>query len=226
MEKLGETVSANTVASYMRKNDWYAKTRRKFKHTTDSNHDLPIADNLLERNFLPASPDQCYVGDITYIRTREGWLYLATVIDLYSRKVVGWAMSHRINRHLVIDAMRMAIVNRQPARGLIFHSDRGSQYASNDFRKLLENHGVKQSMSRRGDCWDNAVAESFFGTIKKELVHHDDYLTREEARMSIFEYIEVYYNRKRLHSTIGYLSPTEYEELELWKAIDTQCVAA
>jgi putative transposase len=234
MKKLRETVSENTVASYMRENDWYSKTKRKFKHTTDSNHDLPIADNLLERDFTPDAPDQSYVGDITYVRTREGWLYLATVIDLYSRKIVGWAMSHRIDRHLVIAAMRMAITNRRPAKGLIFHSDRGSQYASGDFRKLLEKHGVKQSMSRRGDCWDNAVAESFFfATINRELIHHEDYETREEARMSIFEYIEVYYNRKRLHSTIGYLSPMEYEELKLWEtvdgdlpAVDTQCVAA
>lgn len=171
----GEACCLNTVARYMRENDIYAKTKRKFKHT------------------------------------REGWLYLATVQDLFSRKIVGWAMSHRIDRRLVIDALRMAVANRRPPPGLLHHSDRGSQYASNDYQDLLEKHDIMCSMSRKGNCWDNAVMESFYRSLKTELIHHEDFQTREEARRAIFEYVEVFYNRLRRHSTLGYVSPLEYE---------------
>ncbi len=222
----GETCCENTVARYMRENDIAAKTKKKFKHTTDSNHSLPVAENILDRNFTPAGPDRCYVGDITYIPTRQGWLYLAIVIDLFSRKVVGWAMSHRIDRLLVIDALKMAIQDRRPPPGLIFHSDRGSQYASADFQKLLVRHGMICSMSRKANCWDNAVAESFFGSAKTELVHHEDFQTRDEARLAIFEYIEVFYNRIRRHSTLGYLSPVDYEELMRTQTIDIERIAS
>ncbi len=210
----------------MRENDIFAKTKRKFRHTTDSNHKLPVAENILDRNFTSIGPDRCYVGDITYIPTREGWLYLAVVIDLFSRKIVGWAMSHRIDRHLVLDALRMAIQDRHPPPKLIFHSDRGSQYASDDFRKLLFRHGMVCSMSRKANCWDNAVAESFFGSLKTELVHHEDFQTRDDARLAIFEYIEVFYNRQRRHSTLGYLSPVDYEKTMQSQTIDIERVTS
>lgn len=163
---------------------------------------------------------------ITYIPTRQGWLYLAIVIDLFSRKVVGWSMSHRIYQLLVIDALKMAIQDRRPPPGLIFHSDRGSQYASDDFQKLLVRHGMICSMSRKANCWDNAVAESFFGTVKTELVHHEDFQTRDEARLAIFEYIAAFYNRIRRHSTLGYLSPMNYEELMQSQTIDIERIAS
>jgi len=206
-----EACCLNTVARYMRENDIAAKTKRKFKHTTDSNHEFPIAENLLDRQFTQSEPNRAWVSDITYIPTREGWLYLATVQDLFSRKIVGWSMSHRIDRHLVIDALGMAVNNRRPPPGLLHHSDRGSQYASGDYQQLLEDHGMTCSMSRKGNCWDNAVMESFYRSIKAELIYHEDFQTREEARRAIFEYIEVFYNRVRRHSTLGYLSPLNYE---------------
>ena len=211
LKACGETCCLNTVASYMRENDIYAKTKRKFKHTTDSNHKLPIAENLLDRQFTQNEPNRAWVSDITYVPTREGWLYLSTVQDLFSRKIVGWAMSHRINRQLVIDALGMAVCNRRPPPGLLHHSDRGSQYASGDYQDLLEEHDMQCSMSRKGNCWDNAVMESFYRSLKTELIHHEDFQTREEARRAIFEYIEVFYNRVRRHSTLGYISPLEYE---------------
>ena len=207
----GEACCLNTVARYMRENDVAAKTKRKFKHTTDSNHKLPVAENLLDRRFTQNEPNRAWVSDITYVPTREGWLYLATVQDLFSRKIVGWAMSHRIDRRLVIDALRMAVGNRRPPPGLLHHSDRGSQYASNDYQDLLDEHDMTCSMSRKGNCWDNAVMESFYRSLKTELIHHEDFQTREEARGAIFEYIEVFYNRLRRHSTLGYISPLEYE---------------
>jgi transposase InsO family protein len=209
----GEICCENTVARYMRKNDIVAKTKRKFKQTTDSNHGLPVAKNLLDRDFDQLEPNRVWVSDITYIPTREGWLYLATVLDLFGRKIVGWSMSHRIDRHLVMDALTMAVKNRRPPPNLIHHSDRGSQYASDDFQKLLDEYGMICSMSRKGNCWDNAVAESFFRSLKTELVHHEDFATRDEARLAIFEYIEVFYNRIRRHSSLGYLSPADYEAL-------------
>jgi len=214
----GEMCSRRRVARLMRANGLVPKTRRKFKPTTDSKHDLPVAENLLARDFTPAGPNQVWVSDITYIWTMEGWLYLAVVIDLFNRGVVGWSMSERIKRHLVIDALCMAVGRRSCGEGLIHHSDRGSQYASHDYQKLLTKHGMLCSMSKKGDCWDNAVAESFFGSLKTERVHHRRYRTREEARRDIFEYIEVFYNRIRLHSTLGYVSPAQFEAAAIKKA--------
>jgi transposase InsO family protein len=189
------------------------KTKRKFKATTDSQHNKQISPNLLARQFKVIQPNRYWVGDITYIPTDEGWLYLAVVIDLFSRQVVGWSMGSRMQAKLVNDAMLMAIWKRKPARDLIWHTDRGSQYASDSHRKLLADHKIIQSMSRKGDCWDNAVSESFFHTLKTELTHHLKFKTREEAKHVIFEYIEVFYNRIRIHSTNNYLSPVDFEAL-------------
>jgi len=179
--------------------------------TTDANHACPVAGNVLDRQFSAELPNQKWAADITYIPTDEGWLYLAGVIDLCSRKIVGWSMADHMRTDLVSQALRMAIVHRRPGRGLLHHSDRGVQYASEDYRYLLQSHGMEPSMSGKGDCWDNACAESFWSTLKSELVHHERYATREQARQSIFEYIEVFYNRKRLHSSIGYQSPEAFE---------------
>ncbi len=186
-------VSRRRIARLMAQQGLVSKARRKFKVTTDSRHTLHISPNLLNRDFSPQHPDQCYAGDITYIPTREGWLYLAVVIDLFSRRVVGWSMDSRMKAPLVNNALSMALWSRKPARGLISHTDRGSQYASDSHRDLLENHGVIQSMSRQGNCWDNAVPESFFHTLKGELMHQQSFKTREEAKTAIFEYIEVFY---------------------------------
>ena len=192
-----------------------ARQSRKFKATTDSKHNLPVAPNLLDRQFNVVEPDRVWVSDITYIWTRQGWLYLAVILDLFHRRVVGWSMSHRINKKLVMDALRMGIGHRRPAPGLILHSDRGSQYCSHAFQKLLEMNGMISSMSRKGDCWDNAVAESFFGSLKTERVFFTNYNTRNEARTDIVDYIEMFYNSKRRHSYLGYLSPREYERMWL-----------
>jgi putative transposase len=208
----GRACCVNTVARLMRTHGIAAKTRRKFRHTTDSNHDRPVAANVLDRQFEPAAANRAWVADITYIPTREGWLYLAAVEDLYSRQIVGWSMGERISSRLVVDALEMAVSRRLPGAGLVAHSDRGSQYASEHYQRLLAKHGITCSMSRRGDCWDNAPMESFFASLKKELVHDEDYQTRAEARVSVFEYIEVFYNRVRRHSALGYLSPAEYEQ--------------
>ncbi len=186
---------------------------RRFSKTTNSAHDLPIALNLLDRKFGIAEiggTNRAWAGDVTYIPTREGWLYLAVVLDLFSRRVIGWSMKTTMQYELVGDALRTAIQSRRPPRGTIFHSDRGSQYASEGYRTLLAEHGLKASMSRKGDCWDNAPVESFFGTLKTEL-RDPIWETRAAARAAIFEYIEVWYNRRRLHSTIGYVSPEQYE---------------
>ena len=193
--------------------------KRRFKKTTDSDHALPVFDNLLKRGFDVAQPDQVYAADITYIWTQEGWLYLAVVIDLCSRKVVGWSMAPRMKAQLVCDALTMAVWNRRPKDGLIHHSDRGSQYASHAFRKLLAKHSIEGSMSRKGDCWDNAVVESFFGSLKQERVHRRNYQTRYEAQQDILNYITMFYNSIRLHSYLDYQSPNEYEKqlLELKK---------
>ncbi len=189
------------------------KTKRKFKVTTDSKHNNPISPNLLQRQFDVKNPDKYWVGDITYIPTKEGWLYLATVIDLYSRQVIGWSMADHMKAKLVNDALTMAIWKRKPAKGLIWHSDRGSQYASESHRNILKDHGIIQSMSKKGDCWDNAVAESFFHTLKTELTNHYQFNNHKEARNTIFEYIEVFYNRIRIHSANNYLAPVEFEEM-------------
>ena len=203
----------NRIARLMREMQIQGKRRRKFRVTTDSDHTLPISGNILDRKFTLGTPNKAWLADITYIATKEGWLYLAAVMDLYSRKIVGWAMGSRISRHLVEGALWMAICNRGPKPGLLHHSDRGCQYASHDYRKLLEKRGIVCSMSRKGNCWDNAVMESFFGTLKTELVYHREYETREEARSDIFDYIEVFYNRHRLHSALGYRSPAEFEKM-------------
>jgi putative transposase len=213
-------VSRKRIARIMREEGLRATGKRKFKHTTDSNHALPVAPNRLNQQFRVTEPNRVWVGDITYIRTHEGWSYLATVIDLYSRKVVGWSHSARMTRDLVCDALDAAVANRRPGPGLIFHSDRGSQYASLAFRRRLWRHRMQQSMSGKGNCYDNAVAESFFATLKKELVRLEVYRTRAQARAALFEYIEVFYNRRRLHSTLGYLSPEQFESCK-----DSQDVA-
>jgi len=204
-------VSRRRISRLMRESGLACKTKRKFKATTNSKHNLPIAPNHLDRQFNVNQPNQVYVGDITYIHTQEGWLYLAVVIDLFSRQVIGWSMAEHMRTKLVNDALLMAIWKRKPAKGLLWHTDRGSQYASESHRALLKRHGIKQSMSRRGNCWDNAVSESFFHTLKTEVIHHQTYQTRDEAKQAVFEYIEVFYNRERLHSANGYLSPIDYE---------------
>ena len=211
LKKQGIPCSQSHVARLMREDGLRAKTKRRFKVTTDSKHNMPVAPNMLNRDFSPEEPNQVYAGDITYIWTTEGWLYLAVVIDLFSRSVVGWAMDKRMTRQLVMDALTMAVQRRRPPSGVIFHSDRGSQYASADFQSLLAKHGMRCSMSRKGDCWDNAPVESFFGSLKQELVFHQRYATRFHARQSIFDYIERFYNRRRLHSTLGYKSPADFE---------------
>jgi putative transposase len=209
----GHGCCVNTVAKLMREAGIVAKTARKFRcSTTDSDHDLPVAENLLDRQFDPAAANESWVADITYIPTREGWLYLAAVEDLYSRRVVGWAMAEHRESRLVVDALAMAVQRRLPGEGLLAHSDRGSQYASEHYQRLLAKHGITCSMSRRADCWDNAPMESFFASLKKELVHDADFVTRAEARAAIFEYIEVFYNGQRRHSSLGYVSPVEYEQ--------------
>lgn len=185
---------------------------RKFKATTNSKHSLPVAPNLLKQDFAAETPYEKWVGDITYIPTGEGWLYLATVIDLFSRRVIGWAQSDRMTKQLVIDAMNMAITNESPPRGVIFHSDQGAQYASFDFQDLLRENHILQSMSAKGDCYDNACAESFFATIKKELVHRRRFSTRSEATLAILNYIVLWYNPHRIHSELGDLSPMEFEQ--------------
>ena len=187
--------------------------KRRFKViTTTSNHTLPVAPNYLQRDFYASTADEKYVGDITYVPTNEGWLYLAVVIDIYSRKVVGWSMNYSLKTSLVNDALLMAIKRRNPSKGLIYHTDRGSQYASYEHKNLLEKYGIVQSMSRKGDCWDNAVAESFFHSLKTELIHHEKFISRKQASEKIFEYIEIFYNRQRLHSSNGYMSPSEFED--------------
>jgi putative transposase len=204
--------SVNTVAKLMHDHGIHAKTKRKFRNTTDSRHTRPLADNLLDRQFNPSKPNEAWLGDITYIWTREGWLYLAAVEDLYSRMVVGWSMAEHMESRLVVDALEMAIARRLPSEGLLAHSDRGSQYASEHYQSLLLKHGIDCSMSGKGQCWDNAPMESFFASLKKELVYDEDYHSREQARSSIFEYIEAFYNPKRRHSALGYLSPVEFEQ--------------
>jgi transposase InsO family protein len=206
-----ESCSKKRVLRLMRIHGIRPEIKPKFRVTTDSEHDLPVAQNLLNRDFNCSSgPNKVWVSDITYIWTSEGWLYLGVVIDLFHREVVGWSMSERIDRKLVVDALNMAVSRRRPGAGLIHHSDRGSQYASREYQKALKSYGMVCSMSRKGDCWDNAVAESFFGTLKTELIHKRIYRTRQQARREVFEYIEVFYNRTRLHSTLGYRSPAQF----------------
>jgi putative transposase len=208
----GESVCENTVADIMKQRQIRAKTKRKFvPRTTDSSHTRPVAENLMDRQFDAAGPNRKWAADITDVPTDQGWLYLAGVIDLFSRKIVGWSMADHMASGLVSDALSMAIARRSPVEGLLHHSDRGVQYASEDYMHLLQSNYIIASMSGKGDCWDNAVMESFWATLKTELVNHEHYATREQARASTFEYIEVFYNRQRLHSSLGYKSPDAFE---------------
>jgi putative transposase len=208
----GECCSKSTIERLMHKNAIRAKTKRKFKATTNSKHSHPVAENLLNRAFDVNTPNKVWCADITYIWTGEGWLYLATVLDLYSRKVVGWSMKDRMTQDLALDALDMAHKRRNPPIGLLHHSDRGSQYAAKAYARRLWRYGMTQSMSRKGNCWDNAAMESFFHTLKTEMIFHEEFKTREQARQAVFEWIEVFYNRQRIHSTIGFKSPECYEQ--------------
>ena len=208
----GHVCSVNRVARLMRIHGIRARRRGKFRPaTTDSGHSFPVAANVLARRFSVTEPNRVWVADITYIPTEEGWLYLAVTLDLYSRRVVGWCAGDDLSRRLPLRALQMALENRRPAPGLIHHSDRGVQYASGDYQALLARRGLQCSMSRKGNCYDNAVMESFFGTLKNELVHHQTYWTRRQAISDLFEYIEVFYNRRRRHSFLGYRTPAEAE---------------
>jgi putative transposase len=212
-------VGRKRVARLMREEDIEGQRKRRFRATTDSRHAHPVAPNELQRNFTASAPNKAWVTDITYIWTREGWLYLAAILDLYSRRVVGWSLDSYLDRSLALDALGMALKTRRPEVGLVHHSDRGVQYASADYQAQLRTHGLICSMSRKGDCWDNAVAESFFSTLKAELVHRTDYATRSQARTSIFEYIETFYNGRRRHSALGYISPVAYEAAAVRKEL-------
>jgi transposase InsO family protein len=206
----------NRVARLMRQAELRAKQNQKFKvKTTDSAHNYPVAPNLLEQDFQASRPNEKWVADITYIATAEGWLYLATVMDLYSRRIVGWAMGDTLARSLPLAALQMALETRQPPPGLLHHSDRGSQYASEDYQAVLTKYQIQGSMSRTANCYDNAPIESFFGTLKTELVHHRHYVTRTDAKTDIFEYIEVFYNRFRRHSALDNLCPVVFEKLPM-----------
>jgi transposase InsO family protein len=207
----GHACSENTVAALMRSNGIRAKTRRRFIRTTDSNHRLPVAENLLARDFDPEGPNEAWCADITYLPTREGWVYLAVVEDLFSRMIVGWSMAETMESRLVVDALEMAIARRRPGVGLLAHSDRGSQYASDHYQRVLASEGITCSMSGVGQCWDNAPMESFFGRLKCEVGPEEMFATRDQARAVLFEYLEVFYNRVRLHSSLGFLSPVEFE---------------
>jgi putative transposase len=214
LNEMGFPVSKNRVARRMKAAGLRSIVRRKYRATTDSKHSYPVADNLLRRNFTTDGPDKVWVSDITYIATARGWLYLTVFIDLFSRMVVGWALSSSLSTEMVLTALKRGLRNRRPGARLVIHSDRGVQYASRDFRKVLEKHQFVQSMSRKGDCWDNAVAESFFGIIKSELIHHERFKGPQDSLKAIFEYIEVFYNRKRKHSTLGYKTPAGFEQVK------------
>ena len=207
----GERCGRHRVARLMRQHGIRAKQARRFRVTTDSAHGRPVAPNLLARHFRAPGINQRWVTDLTYVATHEGWLYVAVVLDLYSRRVVGWAMQPRMSQELVLAALRMAVTQRRPPRGLLHHSDQGGQYAGPAYQAFLARHGIRPSMSRRGDCWDNAVVESFFKTLKTELVYHRSYRTRAEAQGDVFDYLERFYNQRRRHSFLGYRSPAEYE---------------
>ena len=211
LNALGYPVGRNKTKQLMKESGVMVRYRKKYKVTTNSNHKKPLFENVLNREFSPPAPDRAYASDITYVWTQEGWLYLAVVIDLFSRKVVGWSMSARMKASLVCDALTMALWQRKPKPGLIVHSDRGSQYASHQYRKLLNNWQCIGSMSRKGNCWDNAVAESFFGSLKQERVQWQHYQTRFEAQQDVLNYITVQYNNFRLHSSLGYKNPNQFE---------------
>jgi transposase InsO family protein len=209
--KQGHGVGEHRVARLMRQDGLRAKTVKKWRATTQSQHRFPVVANTLDRQFTVTAPNRVWAGDITYVWTTEGWLYLAVILDLYSRRVIGWAMGHRLTVDLAEQALTMALVTRSPGAGLLHHSDRGSPYAATSYPRLLDEYRITTSMSRKGNCWDNACVESFFGTLKRERVYHRRYMTRDESIQDIIEYIEVFYNRRRRHSTLGYDSPAEYE---------------
>lgn len=211
LKQEGQSVGRHRVARIMRNHGWRAKAAKKYKATTNSSHSLPVAPNRLEQNFEADALDQKWVSDITYIWTEEGWLYLAVVLELYSRRVVGWAIAERMTASLVCDALMMALWRRRMPKDVIVHSDRGSQYCSAAYQKLFTQHQLIGSMSKKGDCYDNAAMESWNHSFKVEAVHGERFLTRSDAKYQVFEYIEVYYNRKRLHSKLGYLSPEAFE---------------
>jgi len=213
LQARGVACSVNTVAKVMKRHGIRAKTVRRFVRTTDANHRMPVAENVLDRQFTATKPNEKWAMDFTYLPTVEGWLFLALVVDLFSRRIVGWSMAATMTSRLVVDALEMAVRQRGPQAGLIAHSDRGSQYASEHYQSELHREGMVVSMSGVGQCWDNAVVESTFGSLKRELVHHESYATREEAKASVFEYLEVFYNRVRRHSTLGYMSPAEFERM-------------
>ena len=213
LKEQGVRCGRKRVARLMRERGISAKAKRRKMKTTDSQHNNPVAPNLLKRDFTADAPNTKWVADITGIGTAEGWLYLAAVVDIYSRYVVGWAMSKERDEQLVTKAVEMALTQRKPGAGLVHHSDRGSQYTSQGYLTLLQQYEIQVSMSRKGDCYDNALMESFFGTLKEECVERQTYQTRAEARSSVFEYIEVFYNRQRRHSSLGYVSPITYEQM-------------
>lgn len=211
LQAQGHEVGRHRVARLMREQGLRARPPRRFQRTTDSQHGLPVAENVLDRQFTVPTPNTAWVSDITYLWTREGWLYLVVILDLFSRRIVGWALHDRITRQLALEALAMALRCRQARGGLMHHSDRGSQYASTDYQAMLAAHGITCSMSRRGNCWDNAVAESFFSTFKIELAHEADWTTHAAARADVSEYIEIFYNTQRRHSALGYVSPVTFE---------------
>jgi putative transposase len=216
LRKVGVSCGRKRVARLMREIGVKGRQRKRFRRTTDSKHEHPIAENVLNRRFLPheiSGPNVVWAGDITYIWTMEGWLYLSVILDLFSRRVIGWSMRHTMEAELALDALQMALDQRRPTSGVLHHTDRGVQYACGDYRKLLTRNKMICSMSRKGDCWDNAVSESFFATLKSELIETQPWETREQVRAAVFEYIEVWYNRERLHSSLDYNSPAAYEEL-------------
>jgi transposase InsO family protein len=216
LKGLGHQIGKSTVERTMKRNGIRAKTKRKFRITTDSKHNLPVAPNLLKRNFSTIKPNQVWVSDLTYLSTKQGWLFLAVIIDLFSRQIVGWSLDKTMTKELVLSALRQAYFKRKPGTGLIFHSDRGSQYCSKEFRKQLKQYRMLQSQSRKGNCWDNAVVESFFHTLKTEAIFHEDFQTRAEAERMVFEWIEAFYNRDRIHSTLNYMAPVAFEEA-VWR---------
>jgi transposase InsO family protein len=218
LHRRGHRVGKNRVARLMREGQLGARARKAYRVTTKSTHDHPVAQNVLQRRFSVAAANRVWVSDITYIATAEGWMYLCVVLDLYSRRVVGWSMGTGLGTDLAVKALVMAMIRRRPPRGIVLHTDRGVQYCAGAFRELAAERGIVQSMSRKGDCWDNACAETFFASLKTELIGSYIFESREQARREVFEYLEVFYNRQRLHSYLGYVTPAEFESLPAQKA--------
>lgn len=212
LKDMGMQCGKNRIAKLMKENGIFSKIKKKFRYKSKQLNDLNTCDNIVNRVFNIKEPNKVWVSDITYIPTKEGWLYLCIILDLYSRKIIGWSMNKNMKTDLVLRSLQMALINRNPSEGLIFHSDRGVQYTSGMFKEVLKQHRIIQSMSRKGNCWDNACAETFFHTLKTELIKHENYDSRKEAELSIFEYIEIFYNRNRKHSYLGYESPVKFEE--------------